>query len=306
MRFFVFLVCLSLLPFSVSADDTPPLSISAECAVLIETENGTVFYSKNAGKIHAMASTTKIMTAIIALENADISKTVIVPKEAVGIIGSSVYLLENEKITLENLLYAMMLESANDAAVAIAIVVAGSIDKFTALMNQKVAELGLNDTNFTNPHGLYHEQHYTSAKSLAAITAYALKNDVFRNIVSTPKRIIPINENEGWRYLVNHNKMLKRYNGAIGVKTGYTIKSGRCLVTAAERDGLTLVAVTLNASDDWNDHTELLDYGFDHYKRVFLTSEENNDIILPVVGGEKEFFICNTPENISVVLNRVN
>jgi len=278
--------------------------LSAECAVLIEAENNTVFYSKNSEKVRGMASTTKIMTAVIALEYADISKIVSVSKEAVGVIGSSVYLREGEKITLENLLYAMLLESGNDAATAIAIEVAQSVDAFASLMNLKAAELGLADTNFTNPHGLYDERQFTSSKSLAIIAAYALKNDVFRTIVSTQKRIIPINDNEGSRLLLNHNKMLKLYDGAIGVKTGYTIKSGRCLVSAAERNGLTLVAVTLNAPDDWNDHMIMLNYGFNNYERVVLTTDDREDYILPVVGGNISYVICNTKENKSIVLKK--
>ncbi|MHB1154259.1 MAG: D-alanyl-D-alanine carboxypeptidase family protein [Eubacteriales bacterium] len=304
MRFFIIVLCILMLPLYVSADETPSLSLSAKCAVLIEAENGTVFYSKNSEKVCAMASTTKIMTAVIALEYADISKTVSVSRDAVGVIGSSVYLQEGEKITLENLLYAMLLESANDAAAAIAIEVAQSVDAFASLMNLKAAELGLTDTNFTNPHGLYDERHFTSAKSLALIAAYALKNEVFRTIVSTQKRLIPIDINEGSRLLVNHNKMLKIYDGAIGVKTGYTIKSGRCLVSAAERNGLTLIAVTLNAPDDWNDHMIMLNYGFNNYERVVLTTDDREDYILPVVGGNTSYVICNTKEVKSVVLKK--
>lgn len=304
MRLLIIILCILILPFYISADDMPSLSLSAECAVLIDAENGTVFYSKNSEKVCAMASTTKIMTAVIALEYADISQTVSVSRDAVGVIGSSVYLHEGEKITLENLLYAMLLESANDAATAIAIEVAQSVDAFTSLMNLKAVELGLTDTNFTNPHGLYDERHFTSAKSLAVIAAYALKNEVFRTIVSTQKRIIPINNNEGSRLLVNHNKLLKLYDGAIGVKTGYTIKSGRCLVSAAERNGLTLVAVTLNAPDDWNDHIIMLNYGFNNYERVVLSSDDRADYMLPVVGGNTGYVLCNTKENKSVVLKK--
>lgn len=304
MRFFIIIMCIVMLPLYVSADETPSLSLSAECAVLIEAENNTVFYSKNSEKVRGMASTTKIMTAIIALEYADISKIVSVSKDAVGVIGSSVYLREGEKITLENLLYAMLLESGNDAATAIAIEVAQSVDAFVSLMNLKAAELGLADTNFTNPHGLYDERQFTSAKSLAIIAAYALKNDVFRTIVSTQKRIIPIDDTEGSRLLLNHNKMLKLYDGAIGVKTGYTIKSGRCLVSAAERNDLTLVAVTLNAPDDWNDHMIMLNYGFNNYERVVLTTDDREDYILPVVGGNISYVICNTKENKSIVLKK--
>jgi serine-type D-Ala-D-Ala carboxypeptidase (penicillin-binding protein 5/6) len=301
---FIFIFCFSLLPVYAAAENSPALSLSAECAVLIEAESGDVLYSKNADETRPMASTTKIMTAIIALEYEDLSHTVSVSKDAVGVTGSSIYLYEGEKLSLEELLYAMMLESANDAAAAIAIEVAQSVSAFAELMNEKAAALGLNDTNFTNPHGLYDENHYTTARNLAALTAYALKNDDFRSIVSTYKRIIPLNNYEGSRVLINHNKLLTRYNGTIGVKTGYTIASGRCLVSAAERNGLTLIAVTLNAPDDWNDHITMLDYGFNTYERVILSTDTKDRYILPVVGGNISLIQCNTKDNISVVLKK--
>lgn len=301
---FTFIFCVSLLPVYAAADNTPALSLSAECAVLIEAESGDVFFAKNADAARPMASTTKIMTAVVALEYEDLSHTVSVSKDAVGVTGSSIYLYEGEKLSLEELLYAMMLESANDAAAAIAIEVAQSVNAFAELMNKKAAELGLDDTNFTNPHGLYDENHYTTAYDLAALTAYALKNADFRSIVSTYKRVIPLNNSEGSRVLINHNKLLKRYFGAIGVKTGYTIASGRCLVSAAQRNGLTLIAVTLNAPDDWNDHITMLDYGFNTYERVVLSSDMQDRYIMPVVGGNIGFIQCDTKDNISVVLKK--
>jgi D-alanyl-D-alanine carboxypeptidase/D-alanyl-D-alanine carboxypeptidase (penicillin-binding protein 5/6) len=299
-----FILCVSLLPVYVSADNEPALSLSAECAVLIEAESGDVLFAKNADEMRPMASTTKIMTAIVALECEDISNTVSVSKDAVGVTGSSIYLYEGEKLSLEELLYAMMLESANDAAAAIAIEVAQSVSAFAELMNEKAAALGLNDTNFTNPHGLYDENHFTTARDLAALTAYALKNNDFRSIVSTFKRVIPLNNYEGSRVLINHNKLLKRYNGTIGVKTGYTIASGRCLVSAAERDGLTFIAVTLNAPDDWNDHITMLDYGFNTYERVYLSSDTPECYNIPVVGGNIGSIQCDTKDSISVVLKK--
>ena len=307
-RFFVIIICFLTLPLFVSADEEPWLSLSAECAVLIEADSGTVYYSKNGSAVHAMASTTKIMTALVALENTDIAKTVFVSKAAAGVIGSSIYLRPGDEITMENLLYAMLLESANDAAAAIAIDVAQSVEAFAVLMNSKAAELGLTDTNFTNPHGLYDEQHYTSAESLAVIAAHAMKNDVFRRIVSTAKYTITItgHTDEGdsteSRALFNHNKLLRLYDGAVGIKTGYTIKSGRCLVSAAERNGLTLIAVTLRAPDDWHDHITMLDYGFSNYERVELTADITDR--LPVTGGDSDFVYCETGVNKFVVLKK--
>jgi len=291
------LILISFLPAFASGE----LYLSAKSAVLIDAHSGKVLYSYNENERLPMASTTKIMTAITALEECDIDDIVTVSVNAVGIEGSSVYLVKGEKLTLEQLLYALMLESANDAAVAIAIHVSGSIESFAGLMNKKAADLGLENTNFENPHGLYHENHYTTALELARISAYALKNDKFREIVSCTRKVIPLNGDYGSRVLINHNKMLKNYDGAIGVKTGYTKQCGRCLVSAAERDDLTLVAVTLNAHDDWHDHTVMLDYGFDNYRAVKLEVVPNG-FLMPVVGGtlSEVYLLADEAESVLV------
>lgn len=261
--------------------------VSAKSAVLIDASSGKILCEKNAHDRMAMASTTKIMTALVAAENAELDRTVSVHPSAVGVEGSSIYLYAGEKMTLRDLLCAMLLESANDAAAAIAIEVGGSVERFCDMMNSKATELGLCDTHFTNPHGLYDEAHYTTAYELAMITRAALANEDIREIVKTKKMTVePIEGNV--RVLYNHNKMLSLYKGAIGVKTGFTKKSGRCLVSAAERDGLTLIAVTLNAPDDWNDHTKLLDAGFDAFEAVPLTKAGKVCHSLGVMGGDRE------------------
>lgn len=269
-----------------AAEAFPDISVSAECAALMCVETGELLYEKNADLHHAMASTTKIMTALVAIENCELDNTVTVSSDAVGIIGSSVYLYAGEQMTMESLLYALLLESANDAAAAIAIEISGSIDGFAQLMNEKAASLGLENTHFTNPHGLDNEEHYTTARELAALTSAALKNETFREIVSTYKKSIEMHNGQGTRLLINHNKLLKSYDGAIGVKTGYTSNSGRCLVTAASRDGLTYIAVTLNAPDDWNDHRKMLDAGFGYYVGVTLAEPGSESFSLPVVGAK--------------------
>ncbi|MBR7184062.1 MAG: D-alanyl-D-alanine carboxypeptidase [Clostridia bacterium] len=269
----------------VSADNSSPPAVSAACAVLIDADSGRVIWQKNADTRHAMASTTKIMTALVAMQNAALDCMVSVDPAAVGIEGSSVYLYAGEQLTMEDLLYAMLLESANDAAAAIAIAVSGSIEAFAEQMNRTAAELGLSDTHFTNPHGLWDEAHYTTAAELARITMHALRLPAFRTIVSTYKTTIPLNQTEGTRLLINHNKMIKLYAGAIGVKTGFTRKSGRCLVSAAARDGVTLIAVTLDAPDDWRDHTAMLDYGFAHTRHYTLGETGTMTFTLPVSGG---------------------
>lgn len=261
------------------------VSVSAQSAILMEAESGEALFEKSADTRLPMASTTKIMTALVALEHASPETVVTVPREAVGIEGSSIYLFEGEQLTLEQLLYALLLASANDAATAIAYGVAGSVESFATLMNEKAASLGLCDTHFTNPHGLDDPEHYTTARELALIARAALSNDLIRKIVATRKTTIPQNGNEGMRLLVNHNKLLRLYDGAIGVKTGFTKRSGRCLVSAALRDGVTLIAVTLDAPNDWNDHRAMLDAGFASLVCVPLCAENGITAQVPVVGG---------------------
>lgn len=281
---------------------TLPPSISAQSAVLIEGGSGDTVYSKNADMPLPMASTTKIMTALVAAELAPLSTPITVDVAAVGVEGSSVYLTAGEVLSLEQLLYALMLESANDAAVAIAIGLCGSVEQFAVQMNHKAQALGLQHTHFVNPHGLDDENHYTTARELAKIAQALLQNTELRAIVSTRKTTIPHAESEGGRLLVNHNKMLRLYEGCAGVKTGFTKKSGRCLVSAAERDGVLMIAVTLNAPDDWNDHTAMLDYGFTQYRSVTLCEKEEYRISIAAVGGaETEVTVCN-PDALRIVL----
>lgn len=260
-------------------------NVSAQSAILIEAESGQIIYEKNAQLRLPMASTTKIMTAIVAMELADPSTVIQVSPLAVGIEGSSVYLYAGEQLSLENLLYALLLESANDAAVAIAIAVAGDLPTFVERMNQKASELGLENTHFTNPHGLDHEEHYTTAADLARLAAYCMKNELFRTVVATQRMTIPLHTTEGVRLLLNHNRLLRTYPGTIGLKTGFTKRSGRCLVSAALRDHVQLIAVTLNAPRDWQDHRDLFDFGFAKYVSVSLISAKNYVRQIPVIGA---------------------
>ncbi len=285
-------------------NDFSEIDVSARAAILYEPSSGKVIYEKNSGERLPMASTTKIMTAVVALENSDSAKIVSVSEDAVGVEGSSVYLYPGEKLSMIDLIYALMLESANDAATAIAIEVAGSVDAFADLMNQKAEQLGLENTSFSNPHGLDDEGHYTTAYDLARLAGYALQNEQFREIVSTYKRVIPMLEGEGSRLLLNHNKLLKRYDGAIGVKTGFTKKSGRCLVSSAERDGMSLIAVTLNAPSDWEDHEKMLDLGFSLYKKITLCEPGSETFSIPCVGSEESSVTVTNKAEFSVVMRR--
>ena len=219
---------------------------------------------------------------MVVLDRCDLEQTIQVPREAVGIEGSSIYLFESEEITVKTLLYALLLSSANDAAVALALHTAGSIEAFATLMNERATALGLRDTHFTNPHGLFDEAHYTTARELALITAEAMKNDTFAKIVATKRYSVPQNGTDATRLFLNHNRLLHTCEGACGVKTGFTKKSGRCLVSAANRNNLTLIAVTLDAPSDWHDHGALFDWGFSEYEGF---CPEGGAIKLPVVGG---------------------
>lgn len=283
--------------FQSAAQQIEIPEVSAQSAVLIEAESGRLVLAKNEDIRLPIASTTKIMTAITALELASPDTQIPIAAEAVGIEGSSIYLTQNETLTLEQLLYALLLESANDAATAIAIGLCGSVDAFALQMNHIAEKLELKNTHFVNPHGLDAEAHYSSAYDLATLTQYAMKNKLFKAIVSTRKATIPHNELENGRLLVNHNKLLRLYDGCIGVKTGYTKRSGRCLVSAAQRDGVELIAVTLNAPNDWNDHTKMLDYGFSRYCSVLVAEQETISHLIPVTGGtQTEITLCNVEE----------
>lgn len=278
--------------------------VSARGAVLMEAESGDVVFGQNQNARLPMASTTKIMTALIALEELPLDTVITITSASVGIEGSSIYLVEGEKLTLEQLLYALMLESANDAAVAIAVAVAGSVEDFATLMNEKASELGLVDTHFVNPHGLDHEDHYTTAKELALITRAALENPVFREICSTKRKTIPLHGSEGVRLLLNHNKLLEAYEGCIGVKTGFTKKTGRCLVSAAKREGVTLIAVTLGDPNDWRDHSDMLDYGFALYDSVVLCTPGCYAAPMWTVSGEQDYVMVENTDTLTVVLRR--
>lgn len=283
---------------------TVPASVCAGAAILIEADSGRVLYEQHAHTRMPMASTTKIMTALVVLEQCDLTETVCVDARAVGVEGSSVYLYEGERLSVEQLLFALMLSSANDAAAALAYHTAGSIEGFAALMNQKAKSLGLSNTQFANPHGLDAKGHYTSAYDLACIASCALENEDFLRIVSTEKKVIPLCEQQGARVLRNHNKLLSALDGCIGVKTGFTKKSGRCLVSAAERDGVRLVCVTLDCPDDWRVHKELHEGGFAAYERVTLAAANSFAAALPVVGGTQAELYLQTIADVSRTLPR--
>lgn len=241
------------------------LNISAESACMIIADTNQVIFEKNAYEKMPMASTTKIMTAILALEKSSPDDLVTVSPNAAGVEGSSIYLERGDKIRMEDLLYGLMLNSGNDAAVAISEYISGNPQAFALEMTEFAKKIGAENSSFKNPNGLDEDGHHTTAYDLSVISSFAMKNPDFKRIVATKERSAKIN-NGDILYFSNHNKLLSMYDGTIGIKTGYTKKSGRCLVSAVTRDGITLIAVTLNAPDDWQDHIAMFDYGFSNCK----------------------------------------
>ena len=255
-------------------------AVSAEKAFSLDAVSGRVLFDKNANSRSLIASTTKIMTALIVCEQCNVLDRMRIPKEAVGIEGSSMYLREGEVLTVQELLYGLMLSSGNDAAVALAIYCGGTVGGFVELMNDKARLLGLRNTHFENPNGLDSPGHYSTARDLAVLAAYAMENPVFYKTVSA-KTVTA-----GQRYLRNHNKLLWVVEGADGVKTGYTRAAGRALVSSATRDGRRIIAVTLNDPDDWREHQTLLEEGFArfHVQRVITAGDRIGE--LEVAGGD--------------------
>lgn len=268
------LIITNIFAGSTYAYSNTGLDISAKSAIAIECTTGKILYEKNKDLKLPMASTTKIMTAILAIENNNLNKEITIPDQAIGVPGSSIYLEKGERLKIIELLYGLMLASGNDAAVALAIATSGSVKEFVDLMNKKAKELGLNNTKFSSPHGLEQGEHWTSAHDLAVLTAYAMKNKVFKEIVATKEKEIRWTTRQYNRRLRNKNKMLSIYEGAEGVKTGYTKRAGRCLVTSALRDNFRVVCVVLNAPDMWNDTKKILDYAYNNYQLIIIEKSE--------------------------------
>ena len=297
------LAAVLLLPVRVNA-------ISAGSAVLMDAKTGRILYEKDPHNRHLIASTTKIMTALIVCEQCNVLDRMRIPKEAVGIEGSSMYLREGEVLTVQELLYGLMLHSGNDAAVALAIYCGGTVEGFVELMNDKARTLGLSNTHFANPNGLDHPEHYSTAHDLAVLAAYAMENPIFSKTVSTKTLTL------GQRSMKNHNKLLWTVEGADGVKTGFTRAAGRVLVSSAMREGRRLIAVTIRDPNDWQDHKALLDQGFRNYQlkqlvssgqqlgeRFVINGTEDSvavfataDFYYPVMADEQISVILSAPE----------
>lgn len=295
-RFVAFIIVSVLFVLALNpvyVDASP--NISSPKAILIDGKTGQVLYSKNAHAKAFPASTTKIMTAILALKRGNLDDYIPISKRASYVDGSRIYLLEGEEVTLEQLLYGLLLESANDAAIAIAEYIGGSVEEFAVMMNDKAKELGAQNTHFTNPNGLPDPNHTTTAYDMAMIAKYAMSIPKFREIVETVRYVMPETNMQDTRYFYNGNKLIKntryKYEGANGIKTGYTQAAKQCFVGSARRDGRELITVILNennASNLWENTTALLDYGFTNFEQIPLIQENEAVDRISVKGSTKK------------------
>lgn len=285
------------------AEEAPP-SVSAKAAVVVNADDGTVLYAKNEKMHLAIASTTKIMTALLTLEAArNENRAVTIRPEMIRVEGSTMGLRSGDRLTLKDLAAGMLTVSGNDAANAAAFAVSGTLKMFAVRMNERAASLGMKDTHFVTPSGLDDAGHYSCAYDMALLACAAMKNTDFARITGETELKIRFLNPEGTRTFENHNKLLRMYSGCTGVKTGYTRKAGRCLVSSAEKDGVRVIAVTLNDPDDWAEHKTLLDYGF---SRLVSRSFDDTDcrISLPAVGGAKDSVMISGTDGGSLVLRK--
>lgn len=290
------LCCLHLCCPAVHAAD--PLGISAQAYVLMEADTGKVLLSKNGDEKRPIASTTKIMTTLLCLESGGLDDWFVVDPEAIRVEGSSMGLQEGDVVTKRMLCYGMLLPSGNDAANATAVRLAGSIPEFAKLMNARAARIGMTHTCFVTPSGLDAEGHGASARDMGLLARTAMQNPDFRAIGSQSRAEVCFGNPPYNRWLKNTNKLLTMYEGVVGVKTGFTDAAGRCLVSFCERDGVSLLCVTLHAKDDWNDHMKLYDYGFAHV--VSQPVEPPDALSVSVVGGTADTVALRTRDPLSV------
>lgn len=293
-KFIALTVCLLSLTIPVRALENE--DISAECAVLMTAQTGCVIFEKNAHRRHSMASTTKIMTSLLAVESGKMQNEIKVTSESVNAEGTSMGLAAGDCVSLEELCYGMLLPSGNDAANAAAQYLGGSVGKFAGMMNSRAEKIGMTDTNFVTPSGLDDENHYSTAYDMALLGREAVKNPLFLEICSSRKAAVTFGSPPAEHILYNHNRLLSSCDEVLGIKTGFTKKSGRCLVTYAQKDGVGLVAVTLNAPDDWNDHMKLLVYGFETVSAAEKTVPVPAE--LSVAGGESDFVKISQPKTL--------
>lgn len=275
-------------PETQPAAPLPPPAISAQTAIMVEANSGEVLYEKNADEKAYPASITKIMTALLAVENGDLDKKGKVSKNAAGVEGSSIYLEAGEKIPLRDLVYGLMLRSGNDAAVAIAEAIGGSKNNFVIMMNRKARELGAYNTHFANPNGLHDPDHYTTARDMALISMAAMKNTEFKKVAGTKSWVADRGEGK-YNYFYNKNKVVYQYEGGNGIKIGYTKAAGRTLVASSERNGMELICVVMNAPDWFNDTYRLMDYAYSQYENVKIASGQQPLKAVRLLGCDRGF-----------------
>lgn len=301
-KILVLLAAVLLIPLPTVRAETGP-AVSAQSAILISGDDGTVIFEKNAHEQLAMASTTKIMTALLTLEEAQRSgdPAIDITEEMVQVEGSSMGLQAGNRLSLTNLTSGMLLASGNDAANAAALYLGGSQEGFAELMNRRAREIGMTETNFVTPSGLDDDEHYSTAYDMALLGREAMQNEEFARIAGSANLQVEFIEPEQRVSYQNHNKLLHLYEGCIGIKTGFTKKAGRTLVSAARREGTTLIAVTLNAPDDWDDHIAMFDYGFETVRTVQLGGEALPES-LPVAGSGKQEVELRPGQRLSMTL----
>ncbi len=277
-------LCVVIIVFSFCSVNTNAFETSAASSIIINADTLEILYNNNCNESRSMASTTKIMTGLLLAESNRLDEIITCTEEAVTVEGSAMGLRAGYKISARDLLYGLMLQSGNDAANVIAYFLSGGIPEFAALMNKKAEQIGMKNTNFVTPSGLDDDEHYTTAYDMAILAAYALKNEEFKKVCSSYTATVSFG-NPMQKYVIkNHNRLLKSVEGCIGIKTGFTKKSGRCLVTAAERDGKRIIAVTLKDPNDWKDHTEMLEYGLNALK-VKHFSASGREMSVKVLSG---------------------
>lgn len=283
-RISVLIACLLVFRFVPVVNAQSDIHVSAKSAILVEMQTGEILYEKSAYEKRAMASITKIMSTLVTIESGDLDEEFEVDSTAIKVEGTSMGLREGDIVTKRALCYGMLLPSGNDAANAAAVAVGGSIDGFIKMMNKRAKQIGMKNSNFVTPSGLDADGHYTTAYDMAMLTRVALKNPDFSKICGTQSIKIKYGNPPHDRWLKNSNRMLKVYDGANGVKTGFTDAAGRTLVSSATRDGITLICVTLRAPNDWSDHQKLLDYGFSKVKKKEI-EVDYSQLSVDVVGG---------------------
>jgi D-alanyl-D-alanine carboxypeptidase (penicillin-binding protein 5/6) len=289
--------------YGETMEQQPPPGISAQTAIMIEANSGEELYKKNPDQKAYPASITKIMTALLAIENGDLDKKVKVSGNAAGVEGSSIYLEAGETITLRDLVYGLMLRSGNDAAIAIAEEIGGSVNNFVMMMNKRARELGAFNTHFANPNGLHNPEHYTTVRDMALISMAAMKNPEFKKVVGVKSWIADRGEGK-YNYFYNKNKVVYQYNGGTGIKIGYTKAAGRTLVASSERDGTELICVVMNAPDWFQDTYKLMDYAYSQYDTAKIMAARSPLKVVRIWGGRKDYVLIGAKDDVLCPLKK--